>query len=66
MLGDVEVHPRVIMRIRRYAGMSKTLEIYSNPSLMAIREARHRLGDPLRALFFSLSFRDDLRWRWSG
>ena len=30
LLVDVDVHPRVIMRIRRQADVSMTLEIYAN------------------------------------
>jgi integrase len=44
LLVDVEVRPRVIMRIRRDADVSMTLEIYSNASPMATREAQRRLG----------------------
>ena len=58
--------PRVIMRIRRYADVSMTLEIYSNASPMATREAQRTLGEPLQVLLIALSFRDDLREHWSG
>jgi hypothetical protein len=44
LLVDVEVHPRVIMRIRRYADVSMTLAIHSNASPMATREAQRRPG----------------------
>ena len=66
LLAALEVHPRVIMRIRRHADVSMTLEIYSNASPMATREAQRRLGEPLRVLLLALSFRDDLRELWSG
>ena len=52
--------------IRRYADVSMTLEIYSNASPMATREAQRRLGEPLQVLLLALSFRDDLRELWSG
>ena len=44
LLADLEVHPRVIMRIRRHIDVSMTLEIYSNASPMATSEAQRRLG----------------------
>ena len=44
LLVDVEVHPRVIMRIRRFADVSMTLETYSNASPTATREAQRGLG----------------------
>ena len=44
LLVDLEVHPRVIMWIRRSADVSMTLEIYSNASPMATSEAQRRLG----------------------
>jgi integrase len=44
LLVDVDVHPRVIMRIRRSADVSMTLEIYSDASPMATREAQSRPG----------------------
>jgi len=40
LLAALEVHPRVIMRIRRHADVSMTLEIYSNASPMATSEAQ--------------------------
>ena len=43
LLMDLEVHPRVIMRILRHADVSMTLEIYSNASPMATGEAQRRL-----------------------
>jgi|BarGraNGADG00312_2_1021985.scaffolds.fasta_scaffold20110_2 hypothetical protein len=48
LLAALEVRPRVIMRIRRHADVSVTLEIYSNASPMATSEALRRLGEPLR------------------
>jgi hypothetical protein len=44
LLVDVEGHPGVIMRIPRYANVSMMLEICSNASPMATREAQRRLG----------------------
>jgi hypothetical protein len=41
---DLEVRPLVIMRFRLHADVSTTLEIYSNASPMATREAQRRLG----------------------
>ena len=66
LLVDVEVRPRVIMRIRRYADVSMTLEIHSNASPMATREAQRRPGEPFQVLLLALSFGDDLRELWSG
>jgi hypothetical protein len=51
LLVDLEVHPRVIMRIRREADMSRTLEIHSDASPMATREAQRRLGEPLQCSY---------------
>ena len=66
LLMDLEVHPRVIMRILRHADVSMTLEIYSNASPMATREAQRRPGKSLQVLLLALSFGDDLRELWSG
>jgi hypothetical protein len=46
LLVDLEVHPRVIMRILRHADVSMTLEIYANASSTATSEALRRLGSP--------------------
>ena len=48
LLVDLEVHPRVIMRILRHADVSMTLEIYANASSTATSEALRRLGESLR------------------
>ncbi len=47
-LVDLEVHPRVIMRILRHADVSMTMEIYANASSTATSEALRRLGESLR------------------
>jgi hypothetical protein len=44
---DLDVHPRVIMRILRHADQAVTMETYANASLAATREAVVRLGDVL-------------------
>jgi hypothetical protein len=47
LLVDLEVHPRVIMLIRRHAYVSMTLEIYANASPMAtLRSAAQAGGAP--------------------
>jgi integrase len=48
LLVDLEVHPRVIMRILRHADVSMTMEIYANASSTATSEALRRLGESLR------------------
>jgi len=48
LLVDLEVHPRVIMRILRHADQAVTMEIYANASSDATREALRRLGEALR------------------
>jgi integrase len=48
LLVDLEIHPRVIMRILRHADVSMTLEIYANASSTATSEALRRLGESLR------------------
>jgi integrase len=53
LLVDLEVHPRVIMRIRRSSDLSMTLEIYSNASPMATREAQRRLGEATSSASYS-------------
>src|SRR5687768_7298825 len=47
LLVDLDVHPRVIMRILRHADQAVTMEIYANASSAAIREALRRLGEVL-------------------
>jgi integrase len=47
LLVDLDVHPRVIMRILRHADQAVTMEIYANASSAATREALQRLGDIL-------------------
>ena len=54
LLVDLEVHPRVIMLIRRHAYVSMTLEIYANASPMAtLRSAAGRLGGAPSSVPFS-------------
>jgi integrase len=48
LLVDLDVHPRVIMQVLRHAEMSVTMEIYSQASSAATRDALKRLGDSLR------------------
>jgi integrase len=47
LLVDLDVHPRVIMRILRHTDQAVTMEIYANASSTATREALRRLGDIL-------------------
>ena len=52
LLVDLEVHPRVIMLIRRHAYVSMTLEIYANASPMAtLRSAAQAGGSPFKLSF---------------
>jgi len=53
LLVDVEVHQRVIVRIRGYADASMTLEFYSNASQSDSRRAA-RAGGPHRVLLLAL------------
>ena len=48
LLVDLDVHPRVIMRILRHADLAVTTEIYANASSAATVEALRRLGESLR------------------
>jgi integrase len=48
LLVDLDVHPRVIMRILRHAGQAVTMEIYAKASSKATQEALRRLGESLR------------------
>jgi hypothetical protein len=45
---DLDVHPRVIMRILRHADLSVTMEIYAKASSAATTEALRWLGDSLQ------------------
>jgi integrase len=47
LLVDLDVHPRVAMGILRHADFSITMEIYSQVSPAATREALRRLGERL-------------------
>jgi len=47
LLADLEVHPRVAMQILRHARFSITMEIYTQVSTTATREALRRLGESL-------------------
>jgi hypothetical protein len=42
---DLDVHPRVIMRVLRHADQAVTLEIYAKASSEATREALRWLGE---------------------
>ncbi|TDC01432.1 site-specific integrase [Micromonospora fluostatini] len=48
LLVDLDVHPRVIMQVLRHAEVSVTMEIYSQASSDATRDALKRLGEILR------------------
>jgi integrase len=47
LLVDLDVHPRVIMRILRHADQAVTMEIYANASSAATQEALRRPGETL-------------------
>jgi integrase len=47
LLADLDVHPRVAMQILRHAQFAITMEIYTNVSSAATREALRRLGAAL-------------------
>jgi integrase len=47
LLVDLDVHPRIIMKILRHADLSVTMEIYSQASSAATRKALKRLGKSL-------------------
>jgi integrase len=47
LLVDLDVHPRVIMRVLRHADLSVTMGIYAHASSKATTEALRRLGDSL-------------------
>lgn len=46
-LVDLDVHPRLIMRILRHADLAVTMEIYAKASSASTREALRRLGEAL-------------------
>jgi integrase len=48
LLVDLDLHPRVIMQVLRHAEVSVTMEIYSQASSDATRDALKRLGESLR------------------
>jgi integrase len=48
LLVDLDVHPRVAMQILRHANFNITMEIYSQASSAATREALKKLGEALR------------------
>jgi integrase len=45
LLADLDVHPRVAMRILRHADFKMTMEIYTVASSNATRDALQRLGN---------------------
>ena len=47
LLADLDVHPRVVMQILRHAQFAVTMEIYTQVSSKATREALRRLGEEL-------------------
>jgi integrase len=47
LLADLDVHPRVAMQILRHAQFSITMEIYTQVSSEATREALRHLGERL-------------------
>ena len=47
LLADLDVHPRVAMRILRHAQFAITMEIYTEVSSQATRDALKRLGESL-------------------
>ena len=47
LLADLDVHPRVAMRILRHAQFAITMEIYTVVSSEATRDALKRLGKAL-------------------
>jgi hypothetical protein len=44
LLVDLDVHPRVIMRVVLYADVGVTMEVYANACARSTREALRRLG----------------------
>jgi integrase len=49
LLADLDVHPRVAMRILRHARFAITMEIYTQASSAATRDALKRLGQTLES-----------------
>jgi integrase len=47
LLVDLDMHPRVAMRILRHAQFSLTMEVYAEASSAATRDALKRLGEVL-------------------
>lgn len=47
LLVDLDVHPRIVMQIRRHAQFDVTMEVYASVSSEATREALKRLGASL-------------------
>jgi integrase len=47
LLADLDVHPRVAMRILRHAQFAITMEIYTEVSSQSTRDALKKLGDSL-------------------
>ena len=47
LLVDLDVHPRVIMRVLRHADVAVTMEVYANASAKSTREALRKLGESL-------------------
>lgn len=47
LLVDLDVHPRIIMRILRHADLAVTMEIYAKASSKSTREALRRLSESL-------------------
>jgi integrase len=47
LLADLDVHPRVAMKILRHAQFSITMEIYTQVSSEATRAALKKLGESL-------------------
>lgn len=47
LLVDLDVHPRVIMRVLRHADLAVTMEVYAKASSAATRDALRRLGEAL-------------------
>lgn len=50
LLADLNVHPRVAMPVLRHARFAVTMEIYTQVSSKATRDALKRLGDSPRAM----------------
>ena len=47
LLVDLDVHPRIVMQILRHADFSITMEVYSQVTSKATRDALKRLGESL-------------------